>query len=507
MELGGALPLSSPQPSPLPPLPPAGEGRGEGGPDPQAEARAFLTNLSGADPRETQISAVFIGEDTVWKLKRAVRLPFLDFTTADSRRNFLQREIELSGVAAPGLYRDVVPITTGPGGLAIGGDGPVIDWVLRMARVPDTDFMLHRVAAGLDGGLLDALGDMVAADHAIRPPAKHHDPLHPGRNARKNALSAIIAGLPRRQVAAWLLAAEQALDAATPLLAARSAAGLVRRAHGDLHLGNICVWRGAPVPFDALEFDEAMATIDLAYDMAFLLMDLDRRAGRPAANRVLNRYVARTGDAALVRLLPGFLSRRAMVRAHVEGDPGFLDAALGYLRPAPDRVIAIGGLPGTGKSTLARALAPTLGAAPGALIARSDEIRKRLFGVAPEARLGPEGYTPAAGARVDAALLDAVRQSAGHAVILDATFLSPALRDAVRACGRPFTGIWLEAPVDELARRIRARSGDASDATEAVLHRLAARDPGVIDWHRVPADATAQSTCFALAGLLESTKS
>ena len=469
--------------------------------DGQAETRAFLRALSGADPTETQISAVFLGEDTVFKLKRAVQLNFLDFRTIEARRHFLGRELALNGPAAPGLYRDVVPITRGPDGLELDGSGEAVDYVLRMARIPQADFLLDRLEQGLPDSLLTALGDMVAADHARREPATDHDPGHPGRNARGNAEAALATGLPKDKVAAWLAQAERALDACTDLLATRAAAGLVRRAHGDLHLGNICLWQGRPAPFDALEFDEAMATIDLAYDIAFLLMDLDRRAGRAAANRVLNRYIARTGDAALVRLLPPFLSRRAMVRAHVTGETGYLDAALDYLRPRPARVVAIGGLPGTGKSTLARALAPSLGAAPGALILRSDEVRKRLHGLAPEQRLPREGYSASANARVEAALLGQLRDAAGHTVIVDASFLSPGLRAAIEAAGHPFTGFWLEAPLPELARRIRGRSGDASDATEAVLHRLAAIDPGPIAWHRVPADATAAERCRAILAL------
>src|SRR5208337_4642341 len=165
----------------------------------------------------------------------------------------------------------------------------------------------------------------------------------------------------------------------------------------------LCLWRGTPVPFDAIEFDEAMATIDLGYDLAFLLMDLDHRVTRGAANRVLNRYVARTGDAALTGGLPVFLSMRAMIRAQVEATRGnreaalaYLDRALAYLAPPAAMVVAIGGLTGTGKSTLARALAPTLGAAPGALVLRSDEIRKRRHGVAPEQRLPDSAYSAAA---------------------------------------------------------------------------------------------------------------
>ena len=465
---------------------------------PQSDTRALLRRLSGACPVETQISAVYVGADTAWKLKRAIRLNFLDFTTLDARRRYLERELALNSGAAPGLYRDVVAVTREPGGLAIGGPGEVADWVLRMAPVSSGDFLLDRIEGGLPDALLDALGDMVASDHTRRPLATAHDATHPARNARGNAQAALAAGLPPERVAAWLRDAERALDAAAPLLADRAAAGFVRRAHGDLHLGNICIWQGRPAPFDALEFDEAMATIDLAYDLAFLLMDLDRRAGRAAANQVLNRYVARTGDAALVRLLPAFLSRRAMVRAHVTGDIGYLDAALAYLRPAPGQVVAVGGLPGAGKSTLARALAPSLGGAPGALIVRSDEIRKRLFGAAPEQRLGREAYTPEANARVDAALLDAVRAAARHGIVADATFLSPTLREAVAQCGGRFTGIWLEAPLAELERRVASRTGDASDATASVLRRLAQADPGPVTWHRVPADADAVDRCRRL---------
>ena len=201
-----------------------------------------------------------------------------------------------------------------------------------------------------------------------------------------------------------------------PWLIQRAGEGFVRRAHGDLHLSNLCLWRGRPVPFDALEFDRSLATVDLAYDLAFLLIDLDHLVDRAAANRVLNRYVARTGDVGLVPVLPAFLSIRAMVRAHVEARSGhatawqpYLQAAQDYLRPAPAIVVAIGGLPGTGKSTLARALAPELGRAPGALILRSDEIRKRQHNVEPEQRLPQSAYSDAASQVVFATIADGAR--------------------------------------------------------------------------------------------------
>jgi aminoglycoside phosphotransferase family enzyme/predicted kinase len=472
----------------------------------QQEAAAFLGGLSSGRSRETHISAVFIGEDTVWKLKKAVRLPFLDFSTLQSRHHFLQRELALNKPAAPGIYRDVVAVVRqSDGTLALGldpGEAPVLDWVLRMAPVADEHFLDVMASRGaLSPPLLDALGDCVAAFHARLPPVTGWDSLAAMlRLTRGNARSAVAAGLPSADVRAWQDRTEAAVRKLGPWFAERAAAGFVRRCHGDLHLGNLCLWHGVPVPFDALEFDEAMATIDVGYDLAFLLMDLDRRVNRAAANRVMNRAVARTGDAAVTRGFPLFLSQRAMVRSHVSAASGQLNDAQAYLWAAQDYlsrsapfVLAIGGLPGSGKSTLARLLAPDLGAAPGALLLRSDEIRKRLHSVAPEARLPQSAYSAEANAAVNTVLLDQVRDVAdgGHAVILDATFLDPTMRLAVAATAQqiavPFLGIWLSVPLAELERRVVSRRHDVSDATVAVLKRAAAADVGSIDWLEVDA--------------------
>jgi predicted kinase len=214
----------------------------------------------------------------------------------------------------------------------------------------------------------------------------------------------------------------------------------------------------------------------------------------------MNRYVARTGDVGMTAGLPMFLSQRAMVRSHVLAAMGrseeaqvYLDAATAYLSPPPARVLAIGGLQGTGKTTIARAIAPSLGPAPGALVLRSDELRKRLHGVAPEEKLPPGAYSETANTAVNRALigLACVTATGGHGVIVDATFLDAAMRRdlsaAMRAASVPFMGVWLQAPLDVLERRIDARRGDASDATVAVLRRAAAIDPGAGDWLAVDA--------------------
>lgn len=464
----------------------------------QRPVAALLRRLTGAAPIETRTAAVFVRPDAAFKLQKAVDLGFLDFTAPADRERFARRELALNARFAPGLYRDVVPVTRAPDGEPrLGGGGEATDWVLCMAPVPAADF-LEAVAArgGLTPDLLDEAADAVAAMHAALAPSGGVDTALAAA-LEGNRRAALAAGLPAGRVEAWVAAMRAAMDERAPTLAARAAAGRVRRCHGDLHLKNLCLWRGRVTPFDALEFEEALATIDTGYDLSFLLMDLWHRLGRAAANRVLNRYVARTGDASLAGALPPWLSLRAAVRAHAEGGGvarlEYLALAEAALRPGAPRLVAVGGLPGTGKTRLARALAPDLGAAPGALVLRSDEIRKRRHGVPPEQRVPASAYAPAENAAVFAELAalagEAVR--GGHAVIADAAFLRPEERAAIEAAasGAPFRGLWLRAPLDVLRARVAARTGDASDATVAVLEAAAARDPGPLSWRALDAAA------------------
>ncbi len=482
-------------------------------PPAQAEVAAFLAGLAGAEPIETHISAVFVGRDTAWKMKKAVALGFLDFSTLAARAHFCRRELELNQPAATGIYRDVVAITRAPdGSLQEGGGGEVVEWVLRMAPIPAEDFLDAVAARGaLTPELLDVLGDRVFALHQAAPPVAGLDaPAAMAEVLTGNLRAARAAGLPQAALAPLAVQFQAALEGAAPKLAARAAEGRIRRCHGDLHLGNLCLWQGKPTPFDALEFDEALARIDTGYDLAFLLMDLDRQAGRAAANRVLNRYLARSGDYGVLGLLPFWLGLRALVRAHVEAARGrdsapLLRAAANYLAPPLPRLIAVGGLQGTGKSTLARGLAPALGAAPGALLLRSDELRKRHFGLAPESPLPSTAYTEAISTAIHEELFmiaeAALRQ--GHAVAVDAMFLDAAHRQKAAQIaariGVPFQGFWLEAPMEILKSRILARRGDASDATIAVLERAAQADPGAIDWLRL--DATDDALAVARKAL------
>jgi uncharacterized protein len=301
------------------------------------------------------------------------------------------------------------------------------------------------------------------------------------------------------------------------LLDRRRAAGKVRRCHGDLHLRNICVLDGKPVLFDCLEFSEVFASIDVLYDLAFLLMDLEHQGQGASANLVFNRYLDLTGEDDGLAAMPLFLSLRAAIRAHVtalagataaDGARQYLDEACMALLPPPPQLIAIGGLSGTGKSTLAVGLAPGLGARPGARVLRSDVIRKRLFGLDPEARLPEDAYTPEVSERVYSTLRmqAAAALRAGYCAIVDTVALHAQERQAfaavAQAAGVPFTGIWLDASPQTMTARVEARRHDASDATSAIVERQLEIDPGAMDWHRIDAGKPPEEVLAAAKRLL-----
>jgi hypothetical protein len=319
-----------------------------------------------------------------------------------------------------------------------------------------------------------------------------------------------------------------------PLVQRRQAAGAVRRVHGDLHLRNICLVDGAPTLFDAIEFNDRICTIDVLYDLAFLLMDLERRGLAAQANFVLNHYLWRSDGPAgaphpeALALMPSWLARRACIRAFVEAaaaevasDPAarerrardarlYQQAALQFMQPSPPVLIAVGGLSGSGKTTLALAVAPHLGGPTGAVIVRSDVERKRLMGLPWDAHLPPDGYTPAAAARTYAELRRRAREllDAGCPVIVDAVSARSderaAIADVARQAGVPFQGVWLDVPVDAARDRVSRRTGDASDAGASVVDRQRSYDLGEITWPRIDtgrgADCTVQDARALLRG-------
>jgi aminoglycoside phosphotransferase family enzyme/predicted kinase len=499
-------------------------------PDPQSEVIAFLADPASHGSAEvaridTHSAHVFLAGDRAWKIKRAVKYDYLDFSTLGKRKAILDRELTLNAPAAPSLYRRVVPVTReADGRLALDGMGAPVEYALEMRRFP-AEAQLDRVAeAGqLDDALARALGAEVARYHAaaeIRP----DDGADLIREILEE-LARVFAGMHMelgREAVEDLGETAIGLQARlAPLLSRRAARGHVRRCHSDLHLANLVLLDGRPVPFDALEFDERLGTCDTGYDLAFLLMDLDHRGLSRQANLCLNAWLACTRDFGMLAALPLFLAVRAAIRAMVGVQTArandlptppaardFLALARGYLHPPAPRLLAIGGLSGTGKTTVARLLAPGLPPVPGAVHLRSDEIRKALAGAEPLAPLPAGAYRPEVTARVyDRLLADAADcLRAGQSVILDATFLDPAERAAARdlalRASCPATFVWLTAPPDTLVARVTARRGDASDADASVVRAQLSRDPGPMDWHPIAADGPAEDTATRIEKLL-----
>jgi hypothetical protein len=475
------------------------------------------------DRIDTHGAIVFLAGSRAWKLKRAVRFDYMDFSTKERRKTMCEAEVRLNQRTAPTIYRGVVPVTRAPDGtLELNGAWPPVDWVIEMNRF-DQDLLLDRLASAgrLDVRLMPSLGSAVAAFHMV---ADHRQD-HGGRVGMQWVIEGNAAGFSEfgreclTPSACTILTdhAKAELDRRGALLDARRTAGCVRQCHGDLHLRNIVLLDGRPTLFDAVEFNDEIACIDVMYDLAFLLMDLWRRRLPRHANAVWNSYLAGTGDWDGLPLLPLFLSCRAAVRAKTSATAAgmqvdaraaeqlrasakeYLALAERLLHPPEPSLMAIGGLSGSGKSTLALGLAPLVGGVPGAVVLRSDEIRKRLRRASPLERLGPEAYTASASREVyaTAARHAASVVGAGHSVIVDAVFADSRERDAIEgvatAASVPFFGLWLDAPETILIDRTQQRGEDASDATADVVRRQLARSVGAIAWPRIDASMNAEA--------------
>jgi uncharacterized protein len=486
----------------------------------QSDTITFLERHAGGSgtPVEsisTHISLVFLAGELARKLKRAVRFPYLDFSTPERRLAACEAELQLNRRTAPALYLGVRRITREDDGrLALDGSGRLIDAVVEMRRFDQDDLFDNMARRG-------ALTPRLMTDLASRIAAFHRDAAVSFKHGGVAGMAAVL-DINEQALRATALVPKEAADACAQdfhralarhgdRLEMRRAGGKVRRCHGDLILRNICLLDGAPTLFDCIEFDETLATIDVLYDLAFLLMDLWHREQRELANMVLNRYLDICNESDGLGLVPFFMAVRAAVRAHVTasqavGAPpqktiplvsearAYFDLALSFLRPVEPELVAVGGLSGTGKSTIAARLAADLGMAPGARILNSDRIRKRLHGVPAETRLPESAYRP----EVSEAVYATLRQEAGQAlaagcsVIVDAVFDRPAERAAIEAmavqAGIAFQGIWLDAPTTTLLARIGARRNDPSDATADVLRAQLERDCGVITWSRLSAE-------------------
>ena len=458
----------------------------------------------------THLSHLFLVGERVFKMKRDIILNFVDLSALVSREKSCADEVRLNQRTAPDLYLRAVSVTCHDGVLNLGEQGEVVEWLVEMRRFKQADlFDVMALKDRLTDAHLKTLTEQIITFHA----GAQHRPDKGGaaymcqnaENVRNNMKRFGAEFLPKADITAWHSAIHEIFESNGHLMDDRRTNGFVRQCHGDMHLGNICLYNGDPTLFDCIEFNDDLSCIDVLYDLAFLIMDLLYRGMPIEANMVLSRYLSATRDYAGLPLMSSFMSLRSAIRAMTSAIDAHEDVttsadvraevvdhltlALKLVQPVAPRLVAIGGLSGSGKSTLARAIAPNLSDAT--VVLSSDIIRKRLFEVSPETALPESAYTREQSARTYARLFEdaATALTAGQVVIADATFIHPQDRDKIEQIaldmGLPFEGLWLEIEPALMEKRLGARTRDTSDADAAVLSHQLAEDTGEIKWQKL----------------------
>ena len=468
---------------------------------------AYPHRVDAVEVLETHISSVLLAGEYAYKLKKPVDLGFVDFSLLARRRHFCEEEIRLNRRTAPTLYLDVVPIARShTGALRVGGDGTVIDYAVRMRRFA-RDARLDQMAKldTLDAALIDQLAEAIAAFHArcgCAPSDRTFgapDEIHRWTRDNLRELQRLTPDPIQRQridhLARWT---ETEFERRAAVFVERRAAGYVRECHGDLHLGNVVLIEGRPVPFDCIEFNPQLRFIDVMSDVAFAWMDLIDHGLPRLAWRFLNGYLEATGDYAGLATLRFYAVYRALVRAKValirRGQPGtaatereieeqacarYLAVAENLTQRSPRRMVLTCGVTGSGKTTISQHLLELLGA----VRVRSDIERKRLAGIA---------ATDHRHIGIDAGVYDATTTrrtyeqltraatgiiDAGFPAIVDATFLHRADRRMFRALAERLdarlTIVVCEAATETLRARVASRAQHGTDASDATLEVLA----------------------------------
>jgi uncharacterized protein len=481
---------------------------------------------------ETHISRILLTGYFAYKLKKPLDLGFLDFSTLEKRRHCCEEEVRLNKRLAPDLYLEVVPVVRSHAGVRMGGKGEILDYAVKMRQFPEGCLMDALAARGEIGkDHLDALADRLAQFHTDAARAQAGSPWgepeslwQPCAENFEQIAALLKSDAEQRRLAEIRAGSEKTWRDLAPLFRARKQDGFIRECHGDLHLRNLIWLDGHAVAFDGIEFNANLHWIDVQSDIAFLYMDLTERKYRGWALRVYNRYLERGGDYAGAAVLDFYAAYRAMVRAKValirasqNAEASDYEEGLAYLElaempcsPRRPMLIVTHGLSGSGKTTHSQGLLEAMGA----IRVRSDVERKRLFGLAAEAKSAGDIYTPAATQATFGRMRDLARDllRAGWPVIADATFLDRWQRDMFRElaheCGVAFRILDFTAPKNVLEDRVAhrlARGRDASEADLAILHGQMANEELLAadetDW-TVTVDTTIKPNYESLASRL-----
>ncbi|MCU0538143.1 MAG: AAA family ATPase [Hydrococcus sp. Prado102] len=449
---------------------------------------------------QTHASSVFLTGDYVYKLKKSVNFGFLDFSSLDKRQHFLNEELRMNRVIAPDIYLEVLPITQTGDRFILEGTGNPVEYVLKMNQFPQETLLLNLFERGkLTEEHIEELGKVVAHFHSQTISNEYIrsfgeiDKIKSAIDENYERTKKYIGiAQTQKQYQETKKFTDAFLFDQKALFKQRQDNDKIRECHGDLHLKNICFWHDKIQLFDRIEFNESFRFVDVMYDVAFTVMDLDARKKKDFGNLFLNTYIEQTGDWEGLQVLPLYLSRQAYVRAKVnslllddraiseEDKQSAIKIAADYYRLAWEytktsqgQLILMSGLSGSGKSTVARKLAKHINA----IHIRSDAVRKHLAGIYVGDRASEELYTPQMSQKTYARLLELGKMliSQGFSVILDAKYDRQNLREPAinyaQSNNIPLRIIYCTATIEVLRDRISQRTNDISDATVDLLVR------------------------------------
>lgn len=481
---------------------------------------AYPHEVAAVEHVRTHISHVFLAGDRAYKVKRAVDLDFVDMTALETRRRLCEEEVRLNSRLAPGVYLDALPVTRTPSGsLRIGGEGETMEWAVCMRRLPADQMLDVRLDAGaVDHRDVDALVERLARFHEACATGAGIDEHGFPEAVRGRILANLdemdlgaegeaLGLFPKQVVAALRRHLLSFLESEAGRLASRVAAGRIREGHGDLHAANICRFEGEWIAFDCIEFRRDFRCLDTAAEVSFLAMDVAAHGCHALGEYLLRQAAVAEDDKEMPRLADLYRPHYAAVRAKVAALAALqsetdeerdrlvtlarrrVNLALGFI--APPTVVLTCGLPGSGKSVAARAIADALGAA----VIRSDVVRKRLAGMAPTDRSGQAAGSTLYGEEMNARTLEAMRFlveeacDARRSVVVDATNATRAWRDAFRSIAetRGVTAhlLWLDPPHAVIRERLVARATDPAEPSDAgveVFERAIARFERPDEW-------------------------